>query len=85
VKATLLLVIGYPVALAVLARLRSVLAERRTWWFAVLQAATAAIMVGWWLQGRMVAVLVNGAALAGFSVAWLLTGRRARLAAMKAR
>ena len=83
--AFVLLVIGYPMALAVLARLRPVLAERRVWWFAALEAATASITVGWLLYGRPFAALVNGAALAGFAIAWLITGRRARPPARKAR
>ena len=47
VTASVLLVIGYPLALGVLARLRTVLAERRVWWFAALEAATASIAAGW--------------------------------------
>ena len=71
-----LLVIGYSVALAMLARLKPVLAERRVWWFAALEAAMASILVGWLLHGRPLAALFNGAALAGFAAAWLITGRR---------
>lgn len=73
-----LLVIGYPVALGVLARLRSVLVERRVWWFAALEAATASITAGWLLHGRHLAAAVNGAALVGFAIAWLITGQGAR-------
>ena len=76
--AVALLVIGYAVALAVLARLRSVLAERRVWWFVALEAAMAIIVVGWVLHGRPPAALFNGAGLAGLGAAWLITGRRAR-------
>lgn len=83
--AFVLLVIGYPVALAMLVRLRPVLAERRGWWFAALEAATLSIVVGWSLQGRPSAALLNGAALAGFAIAWLITGRRARPPAGEAR
>ena len=72
------LVIGYVVALAVLTRLRPVLAERRLWWFVALEAAMAGIVVGWLLHGRPPAALFNGAALAGFAVAWVISGRRAR-------
>ena len=74
-----LLVIGYIVAMAVLARLRPVLAERRLWWFVALEAAMATIVVGWVLHGRPPAALFNGAALAGLAAAWLITGRRSRL------
>jgi hypothetical protein len=77
VTAFVLLMIGYPLALAVLARLRAVLAERRVWWFAVLQAATASITAGWLLHRRPLPAAVNGTALVGFAIAWLITGRRA--------
>jgi len=83
VTALVLLVIGYPMALAILARLRSVLVERRVWWFAALQVATASIAVGWLLDARPLAALPNGAALVGFAIAWFITGRRARGSAGK--
>ncbi len=85
VTASVLLVIGYPLALGVLARLRPVLAERRVWWFAVLEAATASITAGWLLRGRPLPAAVNGAALVGFAIAWLLTGQRAGPGGTKAR
>ena len=74
--ASVLLVIGYPLALGVLARLRPVLVERRVWWFAALEAATASITAGWLLHRRPVAAAVNGAALVCFAFAWLITGQR---------
>ena len=77
VTASVLLVIGYPLALGVLARLRPVLVERRVWWFLALEAATAAITAGWLLHRRPVPAAVNGAALVGFAIAWLITGQRA--------
>ena len=73
--ASVLLVIGYVLALGVLARLRSVLAERRLWWFVTLEAATATITAGWLLHGRPLPAAINGAALAGFAIAWLVTGQ----------
>ncbi|MGI8808522.1 MAG: hypothetical protein ACR2KK_11890 [Acidimicrobiales bacterium] len=76
VTASVLLVIGYPLALVVLARLRSVLTERRVRWFASLEAATACITAGWLLHGQPLPAALNGAALVGFAVAWLITGRR---------
>ena len=75
--ASVLLVIGYPVALGVLLRLRSVLAERRVWRFAALEAATVSIAAGWLLHGRLFPAAVNGAAFVGFAIAWLVTSRRA--------
>jgi hypothetical protein len=77
VTASILLVIGYPVAVAVLVRLKRVLIERRIWWFAALEAATSSITAGWLLHRRPVAAAVNGAALVGLAIAWLVTGRRA--------
>jgi len=77
-RASVLLVIGYPLALGVLARLRVVLAERRVWWFAALEAATATITAGWLLHRRPLPAAINGAALVGVAIAWLITGRRAR-------
>jgi hypothetical protein len=77
--------VGYPLALGVLARLRPVLAERRVWWFVVLEAATAGITAGWLLRRRPLPAVVNGAAFIGFAVAWLITGRWAGLGAKNAR
>jgi len=82
---SVLLVIGYPLALGVLARLRPVLAQRRVWWFTTLEAATASIAAGWLLHGRLLPATINGAALVGFSTAWLVTGRRVGPPARKAR
>jgi predicted cobalt transporter CbtA len=76
VTGSVLLVIGYPLALGVLARLRAVLRERRVWWFATLEAATATITAGWLLHRRLLPAALNGAALIGFAIAWLVTGRR---------
>lgn len=77
VMAAVLLLIGYPLALAVLTRLRSVLTERRVWWFAALEAATVTVAAGWLLHGRLLPAAVNGAAFVGFVIAWLVTGQRA--------
>lgn len=84
VTASVLLVIGYVVALAVLARLRPVLAERRVRWFLVLEAATASISAGWLLHGRPFAAALNGAALAGFAITWIVTAQRLRPPTRKA-
>ena len=85
VTASVLLVIGYPLALGVLARLRPVPAERRVWWFAALEAATASVTAGWLLHARRLPVALNGAVLAGFGIAWLITGQRAGPHAREAR
>ena len=71
-----MLVVGYPVALGVLVRLRSVLRERRRTWFLVLEAGMVLISVGWALLGRAIGPIINGAALIALAVAWVRTGRR---------
>jgi hypothetical protein len=71
-----MLVVGYPVAVGVLARLRPVLRERRRAWFLALEAAMVVISVGWLLLGRALGPIINGAALVVFAVAWVCTGRR---------
>jgi hypothetical protein len=76
VLGVVLLAAGYPAAVVVLTRLVPVLRERRTRWFLILEAATAAITAGWLLLGRGEATLINGAALVGFAIAWTWTGRR---------
>lgn len=78
VMSSVLLVIGYSMALGVLARLRPVLAERRVRWFLALEAATASIIAGWLLRGRPLPAVLNGAALVGFAIAWFVTGQRQR-------
>ena len=85
VTASVLLLVGYPFAIGVLARLRSVLAERRVWWFAALEAATLSVAAGWLLYGRHLPAAVNGAALIGFAIAWWITGQRAGPPARKGR
>ena len=71
-----LLVVGYPIALGVMARMRPVLRERRRTWFLALEAAMALIAVGWLLLGRAIGPVINGLALVAFAIAWARTGRR---------
>jgi hypothetical protein len=70
-----MLVLGYPVALGVLARLRPVFRERRRTWFLALEVAMLLISLGWLLLGRAIGPIINGAALVAFAVAWVRTGR----------
>ena len=69
--------VGYPVALVVIARWVPVVRERRWRWFAAHQAAVTGIIVGWLLRGRGSAAAVNGAWLAVAS-AWYGLARRGR-------
>jgi hypothetical protein len=78
-------VVGYPVALVVIARLRAVFRERRTAWFLAEEAATAAIVAGWAIVGRWPAVVVNALWGVGLAIAWVLTGRRPAAAARRRR
>lgn len=70
-----LLVIGYPAAVAVLVRLVPVLVHRRVAPFIVLESATACIVVGWSVTGSRPAAIVNGAFLVAFLLAWIWAGR----------
>ncbi len=64
--------VGYPVALVVIARLVPVFRERRTRWFVAEEAATAAIVAGWALEGRTSAVVVNSVWGVGLAFMWHL-------------
>ena len=69
-------VVGYPVAIVVIARLKAVFRERRTSWFVAEEAATAAIVGGWALVGRWPAVVVNAVWGVGLAGAWVVSRRR---------
>jgi hypothetical protein len=56
-----LFVVGYPTAIAVIARWVPVVRERRTKWFVIHQAAVAAIVAGQALKDNGSAVIINGA------------------------
>jgi hypothetical protein len=70
-----LLVAGYPVAIAVLVRLVAVLVRRRLGAFALLESATLCIVAGWSTLGNAVAATINGVFLVAFGVAWVLAGQ----------
>lgn len=74
--ALLLFAVGYPVSIGVIARWIPVVRERRLPWFAVHQAAVAAIVAGWALRGRPSAVAVNGAWFVAAAVWYMVAGRR---------
>jgi len=71
-----LLVVGYPVAVVVIARFVPVVREQRSRWFAAHTAAVLAIIVGWALR-RPAAMVPNLAWLVA-STGWYLTGGRRR-------
>lgn len=71
-----LLVVGYPVAVAVIVRWVPVVREQRTRWFLVHGAGMAAIIVGWALR-RPAAVPANAAWLV-ISTAWYWRAGRRR-------
>ncbi len=66
--------VGYPVAIVVIARLVPVFRERRTRWFVAEEAATAAIVAGWAIEGRTPGVVIN--ATWGLTLAFLWHIRR---------
>ncbi len=61
--------------MVVIARWLAVVRERRWGWFAVHQAAVAAVAAGWWLKGNRIGAVVNGAWLA-VAGAWFAFGGR---------
>ena len=73
--ARLLHLVGYPLALAVIARWLAVVREQRWRWFAAHQAAVSAIVAGWLLRGHPLGAALNGAWLAVAS-AWYGLGAR---------
>ncbi|MBW3649670.1 MAG: hypothetical protein KY458_03790 [Actinobacteria bacterium] len=78
----LLFLVGYPVAVAGIVRLRRTFRERHAGWFLVEEAGTAAIVAGWLLaekgaRGRRAAA-VNAAWGLGLAAAWVIAGRRRR-------
>jgi hypothetical protein len=75
-----LMVIGYPVAIAVIARWVPVVRERRTAWFAAHTAAVAAIVAAWVIEGRASTVAINATWLV-VSIAWYVVNPAARLRA----
>ena len=75
---TILFIIGYPVALVVIARFVPVIRERRRGWFAAHEAAVSAIVLGWATRADWLAVAVNAAWLVTAAVWWTRT--RPRLA-----
>lgn len=67
----LLFIVGYPTALAVIARWGPVVRERRWRWFAAHEAGMAAIVGGCLLKNRRIPAAGNGAWLLA-AAAWYL-------------
>jgi hypothetical protein len=76
IAANLLLLPAYVVALGVLVRIRTVYRERRGRWFAALQTAMVALVVGHVLAGRPIACAINAAGTLVLAATWWSTGRR---------
>ncbi len=68
--AVLLLVVGYAVAVPLVVRLPATLRRRRLGELAVLELATAAVALGWAVQGSPVGVALNVVFLGAFPVLW---------------
>ncbi|MEO5680345.1 MAG: hypothetical protein ABIS47_11825 [Acidimicrobiales bacterium] len=68
-----LLVVGYPVAIVVIARWVPVVREQRTTWFAAHAAGVTAVIIGWALR-RPVATVPNIIWLVA-SIVWYRLGR----------
>ena len=72
-----LFVVGYPVAIVVIARWLPVVRERRSRWFAAHEAAVAAIVIGHALRSRTRSVIINGTWLV-IAALWYVLGPRLR-------
>ena len=72
-----LFAVGYPVAIAVIARFVLVVRERRWRWLAAHHAAVLAIIVGWAIRGSAFGAAVNSAWLV-VSSTWYALGRPRR-------
>ena len=74
--------VGYPLAIAGIFRLRRAFRRREPGWVVAEEAGVAAIVAGWLLAGRLSrygpAAAVNAAWGVGLAAAWLVTGRRRR-------
>lgn len=73
-----LLVFGYPVSVAVILRWVPVVREQRWPWFWWHQAAVAAIVAGWAIEGRTGAVVINATWWVVAAIWFLVAGRRGR-------
>lgn len=76
--AILLFVIGYPVAIVVIARWVPVVREQRTSWFVAHEAAVAAIVAGHAIRENGSGVAINGAWGVIAALWYWLGGRRRR-------
>jgi hypothetical protein len=72
-----LFVIGYPVAIAVIARWVPVVREQRTAWFVAHEAAVGAIVAGHALRDNGSGVVINGA-WGVIAALWYWVGGRRR-------
>ena len=68
--AVVLLVVGYVVAVPLVAGFRDTVRQRRLGRLVALEVATALVAAGWALQGAAVGVALNVAFVAAFAAAW---------------
>ena len=70
---TVLFALGYLLAIVVICRWLMVVREHRVVWLAVHHVGLAAIIAGWLIKGRWMAVMINSSWLVGSTV-WFLSG-----------
>ena len=75
--ANVLLAVGYPVTVAMIARWIPIVRGRRTRLFLLHQAGAGAIVAGWAIHGRTRGVVVNGSWWVTAAVWYVLGGRKA--------
>ncbi|HUS62245.1 MAG TPA: hypothetical protein VMY34_08615 [Acidimicrobiales bacterium] len=71
-----ILVVGYALSIPPTLRLRPILRDRDSKRFTRLCGGTSLLILGWSLWPRRISVIINSSALAGFLLAWIITGRR---------
>ena len=70
------LIVGYPLAIAMLTRWLPIVRQQRTRWFLAHEAGVASIVTGWLIRGRTQGVVVNGSWLVVAAAWYILAGRR---------
>lgn len=73
-----LFVVGYPLAIVVIAQFVPVVKQRRITWMAAHHAGVVAIITGWALSGDWVPVAINSCWLVASTLWYALAGKRLR-------